>query len=112
MLRRSVRLSAYVYLEAERETSPFEALSENQVVCALISMMGRSRRSNQRPDAVMRDRITNSTESSCTARPDHTDGSTSAIGAVRAGARAAGFYAPSDEQTVSGMVRIQRNFWL
>lgn len=27
------------------------------------------------------------------------------------GNRAAGFYSPSDEQVVSGMVRIQRNFW-
>jgi hypothetical protein len=27
------------------------------------------------------------------------------------GNRAAGLYVPSDEATVSGLVRVQRNFW-
>src|SRR5947207_15554613 len=38
-------------------------------------MMARSRRSNQRPDTVMQDRINQVDETSCTARPDHTVGS-------------------------------------
>src|SRR2546423_1694607 len=38
-------------------------------------MMARSRRSNQRPDTVMQDRINQVDEISCTARPDHTVGS-------------------------------------
>src|SRR5688572_974209 len=38
-------------------------------------MMARSRRSNQRPDTVMQDRVNQVDETSCNARPDHTDGS-------------------------------------
>ena len=38
-------------------------------------MMARSRRSNQRPDTVMQDRINQVDKISCTARPDHTVGS-------------------------------------
>jgi hypothetical protein len=48
------------------------------LICALISMMARSRRSNQRPDTVMQDRINQVDETSCTARPDHTVGSQAA----------------------------------
>ena len=37
---------------------PIEALSANEIACALISMMARSTRcSNQRPDTLMQDRI-------------------------------------------------------
>src|SRR4051794_1888196 len=42
-------------------------------------MMARSRRSNQRPDTVMQDRINQVDETSCTARPDHTVGSNSDV---------------------------------
>jgi hypothetical protein len=38
-------------------------------------MMARSKRSNERPDTVMQDRINQVDETSCTARPDHTVGS-------------------------------------
>src|SRR5215831_17439963 len=52
-------------------------LSANEIARALISMMARStKRSNQRPDTLMQDRISpNSNKSSCNARPDHTFGS-------------------------------------
>src|SRR4029453_1758318 len=42
-------------------------------------MMARSRRSNERPDTVMQDRINQVDETSCTARPDHTVGSDAVI---------------------------------
>src|SRR5215208_1822398 len=42
-------------------------------------MMARSRRSNQRPDTVMQDRINQVDETSCTARPDHTVGSIASL---------------------------------
>ena len=45
-------------------------------------MMVRSRRSNQRPDTVMQDRIARIDETSCTARPDHTAGSKPAVPAA------------------------------
>src|SRR5262245_27412837 len=47
-------------------------------------MMARSRRSNQRPDTVMQDRINQVDETSCTARPDHTVGSKAAVRATLA----------------------------
>src|SRR3974377_799554 len=49
--------------------------SANQIACALISMMAGSTCSNQRPDTLMQDRITRIAKTSCTARPDHTNGS-------------------------------------
>src|SRR5262249_47005675 len=55
---------------------PVGGLSANEIARALISMMARStKRSNQRPDTLMQDRISpNSNKSSCNARPDHTLG--------------------------------------
>jgi hypothetical protein len=57
-----------------RESQPARGLSANQIARALISMMARSTRSNQRSDTLMQDRIGQSRQTSCTARPDHTSG--------------------------------------
>jgi hypothetical protein len=51
-------------------------LSGNENARALISMMARSKCSNQRPDTLMQDRICQVDETSCNARPDHTSGQT------------------------------------
>ena len=37
--------------------APIEALSVNENACALISMMARSKSSNQRPDTLTQDRL-------------------------------------------------------
>src|SRR4029434_10447723 len=50
-------------------------LSANELSGALISMMARSTRFNQRPDTLMQDRHRQTAELSCNARPDHTYGS-------------------------------------
>ena len=55
--------------------APVRGLPSNQIACALISMMAGSTGSNQRPDTLMQDRIARIEETSCTARPDHTNGS-------------------------------------
>src|SRR4029450_2744405 len=49
-------------------------LSANELSGALISMMARSTRFNQRPDTLMQDRHRQTAELSCNARPDHTLG--------------------------------------
>jgi hypothetical protein len=60
-------------------TWPIRGLSANENARALISMVARSTRSNQRPDTLMQDRrADSSTKTSCDARPDHTCGSDSA----------------------------------
>jgi hypothetical protein len=48
---------------------PVRGLSANQIEGALISMMARSKRSNQRPDTLTQDRISQVVKTSCTARP-------------------------------------------
>jgi hypothetical protein len=60
---------------------PVRGLSANQTACALTSMMARSSCSKQRPDTLMQDRNADrSTNFSCDARPDHTNGSESTDG--------------------------------
>src|SRR4051812_13925101 len=58
-------------------------LSGNEIAGALISMMARSKRSNQRPDTLMQDRYRQIDELSCDARPDHTLGQVRPISNVR-----------------------------
>src|SRR5262244_2916336 len=80
---------------------PVGGLSANEIARALISMMARStKRSNQRPDTLMQDRISpNSNKSSCNARPDHTFGSEADIARHPANVR----FAPESAQIRSAL---------
>src|SRR4029453_11736033 len=72
--RSSRRPRTLVTLMAQR------GLTANELSGALISMMARSTRFNQRPDTLMQDRHRQFAEPSCDARPDHTYGSNSDVG--------------------------------
>src|SRR5580704_7156471 len=64
-------------------TWPIRGLSANENARALISMVARSTRSNQRPDTLMQDRRADrSTKPSCDARPDHTCGPIAVINSL------------------------------
>ena len=67
-VRSSRRPRTLVTLMAQR------GLSANELSGALMSMMARSTRFNQRPDTLMQDRHRHIDEPSCDARPDHTLG--------------------------------------